>query len=150
MPVKCWSWIELEWRSNMNELNLKTAVESVKAISSRFDWVGIYLLKGKVLELGPYIGTHTDHSRIPVGTGVCGRAVFENQDLNIPNVHLEENYLACSLETQSELVVLIRDSQGRILGQIDIDSRTRDAFGAEEERKVKEIANQLGKSWLDS
>lgn len=100
-----------------------------------------------MLELGPYIGAKSEHTRIPVGRGVCGTAVAKNEDQNVPDVHASDNYLACSLETKSELVVLIRDSSGKILGQIDIDSHLPNAFGPEEEAAVKRVAQQLGELW---
>src|SRR5689334_20697878 len=123
---------------------LHDAVNQITSFSKTFNWVGIYLLKGDYLELGPYVGAPSEHTRIPVGKGICGRAVQENQDLNIPNVYAEQNYLACSLETQSELVVLIRDRNEKIVGQIDIDSHTRNAFGSNEEAQVREVAQALG------
>ncbi len=126
---------------------LGSAVRYVAALSPQFDWVGIYVLKGKMLELGPFIGAPSEHTRIPVGKGVCGTAVAENADQNIPDVRAHSNYLACSLETQSELVVLIRDKKGKILGQIDIDSHTRAAFGPEEEKAVRKVADELGALW---
>ena len=126
---------------------LGSAVRYVAGLSPKFNWVGIYVLKGKMLELGPYMGAAPPHIRIPVGRGVCGRAVAENADQNIPDVQLHENYLACSLETQSELVVLIRDRKGKVLGQIDIDSHTRSAFGQDEERVVRQVAQELGELW---
>src|SRR3954464_4075109 len=112
---------------------LGSAVRYVASLSPRFNWVGIYILKGSVLELGPVVGATTEHRRIPVGKGICGTAVAENKDLNVPNVRKASNYLACSGNTQSELVVLIRDSEGKILGQIDIDSHVENAFGPVEE-----------------
>lgn len=129
------------------ESPLGSAVRYVAGLSPKFNWVGIYVLKGKILELGPYIGAATDHKKIPVGRGVCGTAVAENADQNIPDVHSHENYLACSLETQSELVVLIRDKKGSILGQIDIDSHSRAAFGPDEEKAVRQVALELGELW---
>jgi GAF domain-containing protein len=129
------------------EAPLGSAVRYVAALSPKFSWVGIYLLKGKVLELGPYIGENPIHKRIPVGRGVCGTAVAENKDQNIPDVTQVENYLACSLETKSELVVLIRDKKGRVLGQFDIDSHLPGAFGPEEEAGVRKIATELGELW---
>ncbi len=125
---------------------LQSAVEYISSISPKFQWVGVYLLRGTVLELGPYIGAKTEHNRIPVGKGVCGRAVAENRDLNIADIHEETNYISCSLETQSELVVLIRDDKERILGQIDIDSHSKDAFGKEEEQQVRKVAAILGQT----
>jgi L-methionine (R)-S-oxide reductase len=126
---------------------LGAAVRYIASLSPRYNWVGIYVLKGKNLELGPYIGAPTDHKRIPVGKGVCGTAVAEDRDLNIPDVRAIDNYLSCSLETQSELVVLIRDRAGKILGQVDIDSHSRSAFGPNEEEKVRQIARELGELW---
>lgn len=126
---------------------LGSAVRQVAGLSSKFNWVGIYTLQGKTLVLGPYIGAETEHTRIPVGKGVCGTAVAEDKDQNIPDVRAVSNYLACSLETRSELVVLIRNSKGRVVGQIDIDSHTPGAFGPEEERSVRQVAQELGERW---
>ena len=126
---------------------LQSAVEYLAAQFPTFNWVGIYVLHGDTLELGPYIGAPTDHTRIKVGVGVCGTAVARNQDMNVPDVHALDNYLACSLETASELVVLVRDAQGRVLGQIDIDSHTPAAFGLVEEAAVRQVANELGALW---
>lgn len=124
-----------------------SAVHYVASLSPKFNWVGIYVLKGKVLELGPSIGAKSEHTRIAVGKGVCGTAVAENADQNIADVRAVENYLACSVETRSELVVLIRDRKGKILGQIDIDSHTPGAFGPTEEEAVKKVAQELGELW---
>ena len=129
------------------EAPLGSAVRYVASLSPKFNWTGIYLLKGKNLELGPFIGAETDHTRIPIGRGICGKAVAENQDQNVPDVGAADNYLACSLETKSELVVLIRDQKDRVVGQIDIDSHTLNAFGKEEEAAVKKVAQELGELW---
>jgi L-methionine (R)-S-oxide reductase len=126
---------------------LGSAVRYVASLSPRFNWVGIYILRGDHLELGPYIGLATEHIQIPVGRGVCGTAVSENRDQNVPDVRACANYLACSLETRSELVVLIRDASGKILGQIDIDSHTPHAFGTNEESQVQQVARDLGARW---
>jgi L-methionine (R)-S-oxide reductase len=123
-------------------------VKQVAAMSPQFDWVGIYLLRDDVLELGPFVGAPTEHTRIAVGVGVCGTAVARNEDMNVPDVTAVENYLACSADTRSELVVLIRSPEGRILGQIDIDSHARDAFGPEQEEAVKQVAREIGRSWF--
>ncbi len=124
-----------------------SAVRYVASLSPRFNWVGIYLLKGKILELGPFIGAATTHTRIAVGVGVCGTAVAENADQNVADVKARSNYLACSLDTRSELVVLVRDKSGKILAQIDIDSHTPQAFGPDEENAVRKVAEELGRLW---
>jgi L-methionine (R)-S-oxide reductase len=126
---------------------LGSAVRHVKSLSPRFNWVGIYVLKGDTLELGPYIGAPTEHTRIKVGVGVCGTAVAEDRDLNVPDVTQTANYLACSVETKSELVVLIRDRTGAVVGQIDIDSHTPAAFGPAEEEAVRQVAVRVGEEW---
>jgi GAF domain-containing protein len=77
-----------------------------------------------------------------VGHGICGRAVAEGRDLNVPDVSRAEDYLACSIETRSELVVLIR-RHDEILGQIDIDSDVVDGFGGDEEAAVRAVADGL-------
>jgi L-methionine (R)-S-oxide reductase len=129
------------------EAPLGSAVRYLAALSPRFDWVGIYVLKGDTLVLGPFIGESTEHRKIPVGKGICGAAVAKDADQNVPDVKLVDNYLACSLKTRSELVALVRDGQGKVLGQIDIDSHTPEAFGPEEERAVRKIADELGELW---
>jgi L-methionine (R)-S-oxide reductase len=126
---------------------LGSAVHYVASLTPKFNWVGIYVLKGKFLELGPFIGAKSEHTKIAVGRGVCGTAITENADQNIPDVRKLDNYLACSLETRAELVVLVRNSKGKILGQIDIDSHTVNAFGPAEEEAVKKVANELGELW---
>jgi GAF domain-containing protein len=128
---------------------LRAAVEALARRSPAFNWVGVYLLNGDSLILGPYAGAPTEHSRIRVGVGVCGTAVAERRDINVPDVRAVENYLACSLATRSELVVLIRDRRGRIVGQIDLDSHAPEAFGPDEETVVRDVARTLGAQWPD-
>ena len=124
---------------------LRSAVREMEQAEDHFDWVGIYLLEdGDELVLHNYIGRPTDHDRIPVGRGVCGEAVAEGRDINVPDVRERENYLACSAETRSELVVLIRDSDsGEIHGQVDLDSDDPDAFDERDEREVRVVADWL-------
>jgi GAF domain-containing protein len=105
------------------------------------------MLKGDTLELGPYVGAPTEHTRIKVGIGVCGTAIAQDADINVPDVRALDNYLACSVETRSELVVLIRDSAGLVVAQIDIDSHTERAFGLAEEQLVKQVAGELSALW---
>jgi GAF domain-containing protein len=141
-------WPEPVWFDPLSPLG--SAVRYVATLSPRFNWVGIYILNGDMLELGPYLGAASDHTRIPVGKGVCGTAVAENRDQNVPDVSARGNYLSCSLETRSELVVLIRDRSGQILGQIDIDSHTLNAFGEAEVQAVQTIAKELGERWPEA
>jgi GAF domain-containing protein len=103
-----------------------------------WDWSGIYLLKGGVLVLGPSTAP-ADHDRIEVGEGVCGTAVSEDKNQVVEDVREVENYLACSIHTRSEIVVLIRH-EGEIVGQFDIDSDTVGAFSSEDEALLEQIA----------
>jgi L-methionine (R)-S-oxide reductase len=123
---------------------LQAAVAGIERADDRYDWVGIYLLEGDTLALHDYVGRPTDHDRIAVGTGVCGAAVAEGRDLNVPDVRAIDNYLACSVETRSELVVLIRGAEGgTIHGQIDLDSDRADAFLPRDEDEVRIVARWL-------
>jgi len=125
------------------EALLEAAVEGVHALDPRFHWTGIYeLFPDNVLRLGPFIGAPTDHCFIGVGSGVCGTAVAEPRDLNIPDVRLISNYLACSSETRSELVILIR-SGDHIYAQIDIDSHEVAAFDDAAVTDVQKVATWL-------
>jgi GAF domain-containing protein len=113
-------------------------VRRVHEAHPSWDWSGIYLLVDDTLERGPATAP-ADHSRIGIGEGVCGTAVAEDENQLIEDVREIENYLACSIHTRSELVVLIREG-GKIVGQFDIDSDTVGAFSAEDERLLDELA----------
>ncbi|MBI4500803.1 MAG: GAF domain-containing protein [Gemmatimonadetes bacterium] len=104
--------------------------------------VYLYLLHGAMLELEAFDGRPTEHTCIPVGKGLCGRAVAEARDINAPDVSAETEYLACSVETRAELVVLIRRGAD-ILGQIDVDSDVENSFDEAEEAAVREVADGL-------
>ena len=121
---------------------LRSAVAHLASCSSKFNWVGVYVLNGSTLELGPYIGAPTEHTHIEVGVGVCGTAVARNEDMNVPDVTATDNYLACSLETRAEIVVLIRKGE-QIFGQIDIDSDIPNVFTAADEALLNRIAGLL-------
>lgn len=132
---------EMRDDGHLSDALLRKAVRSVSD-DDRFEWVGVYLLRDDELWLHNYIGEPTEHAKIPVGSGVCGRAVAERTNLNIPDVSKEENYLACSPEIQSELVVLIRAGDD-IFGQIDIDSEEKAAFTEDDEIALIGIADKL-------
>jgi L-methionine (R)-S-oxide reductase len=122
---------------------LSTAAEKIRGFGPPYTSVYLYMLHGSELVLGAYAGRQTEHTRIPVGTGVCGTAVASGKDQNVPDVTAVGNYLACNTWTRSELVVLIRRG-ATILGQIDIDSDVPDPFTPEEEAQVKQVADALG------
>jgi L-methionine (R)-S-oxide reductase len=125
------------------EATLSGAVKRLHEAHPKFHWTGIYeLFPDDVLRLGPFIGAATDHVFIGVGQGVCGTAVAEKRNINVPDVSKVSNYLACSTSTQSELVVLIRIGD-TIFAQIDVDSHDCDAFDAEAVATVEQVA-----AWL--
>lgn len=122
---------------------LRTAAEKIRAAGPPYTSVYLYMLHGDELVLEAFAGRQTDHTRIPVGVGVCGTAVASGEDQNVADVRAVTNYLACNAWTRSELVVLIRRGS-LILGQIDIDSDVSNPFTAEEEAAVKRVADALG------
>jgi len=109
-----------------------------------FNWVGFYMLAQeackKVLYLGPFVGAPTPHVRIPLHEGICGAAVSQGQTIVVDDVNSDPRYLACSLETKSEIVVPIR-----VHGEIDIHSHTHAAFGPEERALVERCADLVGR-----
>jgi L-methionine (R)-S-oxide reductase len=107
-----------------------------------YNWVGVYLLEGTELVLGPYVGKPTPHTRIPLNQGICGAAASTGRTLIVDDVNADPRYLACSLETRSEIVVpIVRD--GRVLGEIDIDSDTPAAFSEEDRKLLEGVAEIL-------
>src|SRR5258706_8395535 len=125
------------------EAILERAIHRLHESHPRFHWTGIYeLFPDDVLRLGPFIGAATDHVFIGVGQGVCGTAVAERRNINVPDVTKVSNYLACSTSTKSELVILIR-SGDTIFAQIDVDSHEYDAFGPASVEDVERVA-----AWL--
>ena len=129
------------------ETLLETAIRGLHEMDPRFHWTGIYeLFPDNVLRLGPFIGAPTEHVFIGVGNGVCGTAVAEKRNINVPDVRNVTNYLACSTETRSELVILIRSGE-KIHAQIDIDSHEVAAFDDRAVDQVQEIADWLAKAY---
>ncbi len=121
---------------------LRMACDRVRALGTPYTSVYAYMLHGNELVLEAHAGRDTEHTRIPVGKGVCGTAVASGEDQNVPDVAAVGNYLACNLDTKSELVVLIRRGQ-TILGQLDLDSDVAAGFGDKEHAEIREIADAL-------
>jgi L-methionine (R)-S-oxide reductase len=124
-----------------DEVVLNEAVRRIHEARPLWNWSGIYLLVGDTLVLGPSTAP-ADHSHIAIGDGVCGTAVAEDRNQVVDDVRGVENYLACSIHTRSELVVLIKDS-GEIVGEFDIDSDTVGAFSAEDEALLDEMGDLI-------
>src|ERR1700761_5926431 len=112
-----------------------------------YNWVGFYMLDPNdplTLVVGEYYGAVTEHVRIPVTEGICGAAVATGETVVIDDVSSDPRYLACSIETKSEIVAPIR-VDGEIVGEIDIDSHDLAAFGADDRSFVEECAALVGR-----
>jgi L-methionine (R)-S-oxide reductase len=121
---------------------MEQAVRLLKDAIPHYSWVGIYVLEGNELVLGPYLGKPSPHTRIPLGNGICGAAATEKATIVVDDVNADPRYLACSIETKSEIVVPIM--RGRdVLGEIDIDSDQPAAFGARDRALLEPVAALL-------
>ncbi len=123
---------------------LQIAADEIHGTGEPYTSAYMYMLdsEGEVLVLEAFAGRVTDLTHIAVGEGMCGKAVSERRDLNVSDVNSAPGYLACNLDTQSELVVLIR-RHDEILGEVDIDSDVANGFDTEEEAAVKQVADAL-------
>jgi GAF domain-containing protein len=121
---------------------MEAVVHQLKADVPHYNWVGIYLLYGNELVLGPFEGKPSPHARIPLGRGICGAAAAEKATIIVDDVSKDPRYLACSLETQSEIVVPIMHD-GDVLGEIDIDSDRPAAFGEDDRGLLEQVAARL-------
>jgi GAF domain-containing protein len=116
------------------------------------DWVGIYWKESFInsekqgstdLVVGPYIGPWTPHVRIGIDAGLCGLAVREGRTVNVDDVRADARFLACSAKTRSEIVIPIADSNGQIVGELDIDSNEIGAFDRMTEMKLQDFVSEL-------
>ena len=112
---------------------LKAICELLDQEVDLFDWTGFYLAseeEKRMLVLGPYVGEETDHTKIPFGRGICGQAAETLDTFVVQDVNQADNYLACSIHVQSEIVVPIMKGD-KFVGELDIDSHTKDAITPE-------------------
>lgn len=129
---------------------MSVVVGRLKERLNHFDWVGFYMIEDgrpgedPMLVLGPYVGTETPHKRIPLNQGICGAAVSTGQTVVVDDVNADPRYLACSIETKSEIVAPIFQKD-KVVGELDIDSHTPAAFGDEDRRLVEHCAALVGK-----
>jgi GAF domain-containing protein len=119
---------------------LRKTVEVLHGRFPHYSWVGIYLVEGDELALGPWRGPQsTEHARIPIGRGICGAAAASGRTEVVDDVAADERYLACFASTRSEIVVPIA-FEGTVVGEIDIDSDERAAFGAQDRAFLERVA----------
>jgi len=128
--------------ANDRQTAMEHAVAALKAGVPHYTWVGIYLLEGGELVLGPFLGKPSPHTRIALNSGICGAAASQKQTIVVDDVNSDPRYLACSLETKSEIVVPIMRG-GTVLGEIDIDSDQPAAFRASDRALVEAVAHAL-------
>jgi len=123
--------------------DLQEVVDLLHDRVEHYSWVGIYLVEGDELVLGPWKGPEaTEHLRIPVGQGVCGAAAASGQTEVVDDVNADPRYLACFPSTRSEIVVPIaRD--GHVIGEIDIDSDSPAAFGDADREFLERVAESV-------
>ena len=121
---------------------MEIAVRTLKTGHPDYTWVGIYLLHGNELVLGPFEGKPSPHTRIPLGRGICGAAAAQKATIIVDDVNADPRYLACSVETKSEIVAPIM-LDGDVLGEIDIDSDKPAAFGPADRMLLERVAALL-------
>src|SRR5712692_5216042 len=118
-------------------------VKLLNASVSSYSWVGIYLVDGRDLQLDAWSGPEaTEHVRIPIGEGICGFAAKAGRTEIVSDVSRDARYLECFPSTKSEIVVPII-SGGKVLGEIDVDSGTFDAFSSLDREFLEAVATML-------
>jgi L-methionine (R)-S-oxide reductase len=119
---------------------LRATVEILHDRFRHYSWVGVYLVEGDELVLQSWRGPQeTEHTRIPIGEGICGAAAASGRTEVVDDVSADDRYLACFVSTRSEIVIPI-EHEGRVVGEIDIDSDTRAAFGEADRRFLERVA----------
>ncbi len=124
----------------------KEIVEAIAKELPYYNWTGFYMLDPadpRTLVLGAFAGEPTPHARIPVDQGICGAAVASGQTVVVDDVNADPRYLSCSIKTKSEIVVPIH-AQGKIVGEIDIDSHAPAAFAEIDRAFLEEAARIVG------
>jgi GAF domain-containing protein len=122
-------------------------VQLLKDNCPLYDWVGIYtVVSADELTLGPFLGRPSPHTRIKIGSGICGAAVQQQDTIIVDDVTGDPRYLACSLETKSEIVAPIFKGD-KVVGEIDVDSDTRAAFTEEDKRFLQRVCEILATAY---
>ena len=135
---------DLVSNSSSLDTTLKDVCELLKSSITYYDWVGFYFKNGEKeeLKIGPYAGATTDHEIIPFGKGICGQVAVSNENFVVPDVNSQDNYIGCSLNVKSEIVIPLFVNNINI-GQIDIDSNTIDPFTQEDERFLEFVCESV-------
>ena len=118
---------------------LSETVNLIDAFSDGYHWTGVYMMRGDILEVGPYVGLETPHKKIELNSGICGAAASNKHSIVVDDVNADPRFLACSTSTKSEIVVPLMDGD-KCLGEIDIDSNNRSFFTDDDRIMFEQIA----------
>jgi len=138
-------------RASSTQAVMEDIVELLHRSMLKYNWVGFYMLekegKQDILVLGPFSGTMTPHTRIPLNQGICGAAASTGKTIIVDDVSTDPRYLACSRETKSEIVVPVF-VKGKVVGELDVDSHFLAAFASDDRNLCEHAAAVLGR-WLE-
>lgn len=125
----------------------EAVVKLLNSTVPTYAWVGIYAVDGKDLVLDAWAGpAATEHTRIPIGKGVCGYAAKTGKTEIVSDVSKDPRYLQCFLSTKSEIVVPIL-RQGTVVGEVDIDGDQLDAFSSLDREFLEAVAKKVSAAW---
>ncbi len=136
-------------RAHNAEALMRAIVQRLHDNLPAYNWVGFYMIDDTpqsepLLVLGPFVGADTPHKRIPLNQGICGAAASSGETVVVDDVHSDPRYLACSIETRSEIVAPIY-AHGKVVGELDIDSHQPAAFRDDDRKLVEACAALVGR-----
>ena len=131
--------------SKADDLLLKVC-QILKQEVYHYDWVGFYVLRNGLLELGDFVGKPTEHTKIPIGKGICGQVAERKETMIVQDVSQVDNYIACSIDVQSEIVVPIL-LDGEFIAELDIDSHSPAPFTEKDREFLEKVCNLLKHSF---
>ena len=131
-------------RKSIADLNsereiLEVSAKLIDGFSDGFNWTGFYMMRDGALEVGPYVGPVTEHTRIELNSGICGAAASQKATVLVDDVRSDPRFLACSISTRSEIVVPLLDDD-TCLGEIDIDSDQPSFFTSDDREMLEAVA----------
>ena len=126
--------------------NLISNLSNISALMnmelSDINWAGFYFVDGENLILGPFQGKPAC-VKLQVGKGVCGTAVKTGEIQLVENVHNLEGHIACDSASNSEIVVPLRNKEGKIIAVLDIDSPTVSRFSEDDAKGLAEVCKAI-------
>jgi L-methionine (R)-S-oxide reductase len=128
--------------SNDNKSKLQTICELLRDAIDYYDWVGFYIQENDELVLGPYSGAPTEHTNITIGKGICGQVALYNEMMVVQDVSEEDNYLSCSVNVQSEIVLPIQRNE-KFIAELDIDSHAHSPFSEDDRTLLLNVCDLL-------